>query len=148
MTPMIKLHIRPVCWCKVIFRIQTEYLEYTIRFQNTGTDTANTVVIEDQLDINLQWNSLVPFAWSHDVEIDVDYDGVATFTFENIMLADSNINEPASHGFVKFRINLKPNLSSGTIIQILQRFILIKILQLLQIQKSIPFLTAVACTMG
>ncbi|MFT5823159.1 MAG: hypothetical protein ACI8ZM_004419 [Crocinitomix sp.] len=36
----------------------TPFLEYTVRFQNTGTDTAINVVINDQLDENLDWSSL------------------------------------------------------------------------------------------
>ncbi|MFK7787352.1 MAG: FG-GAP repeat domain-containing protein, partial [Crocinitomicaceae bacterium] len=92
-------------------------LDYTIRFQNTGTDTAFTVVILDQLDANLNWFSLDPIAASDPVHIEVNDTGLVTFTFENIMLPDSNVNELESHGFVRYRINLKENLPVGTSIQ-------------------------------
>jgi hypothetical protein len=35
------------------------------------------------------------------------------FKFENILLPDSNSNEPLSHGFVRYRIQPKTNLSAG-----------------------------------
>ena len=42
--------------------------------------------------------------------------GVAQFTFDNIMLPDSNINEAASHGFVSFKINQTVNNPVGSVI--------------------------------
>ena len=92
----------------------TETLEYLVRFQNTGTDTAYIVVIEDQLDANLDWTSLEPLAWSHDMEIEVGHEGKISFIFDNIMLPDSNVNQLASNGFVKFQIDLLPDLPLGT----------------------------------
>jgi hypothetical protein len=92
----------------------TEYLEYTIRFQNTGTDTAHNVVIKDFLDTNLDWQSLVPLASSHAFQLYVNQFGEMTFTFLDIMLPDSNINEPFSHGFIKYGINIDSNVVSGS----------------------------------
>jgi hypothetical protein len=34
----------------------------------------------------------------------LDPGGILTFTFDNILLPDSNVNEPLSHGFVRYRI--------------------------------------------
>lgn len=93
---------------------ETETLEYLIRFQNTGTDTAINVVIKDQLDPNLDWISLRPVAWSHDMEIEVDHEGEISFIFNDIMLPDSNVNELASHGFVKYEIDLLADLPLET----------------------------------
>ena len=45
----------------------TEWLTYTIRFQNTGTDTAFTVMIEDQLSQHLQWGTLQFLGSSHEL---------------------------------------------------------------------------------
>ncbi|MBI3134422.1 MAG: VCBS repeat-containing protein [Bacteroidetes bacterium] len=95
----------------------TEEIEYTIRFQNTGNDTALTVVIKDQLDPNLNWQSFVPLAASHSMTVAGNQDGKITFTFNSILLPDSNVNEPASHGFVKYRINLLPGVPVGTTIE-------------------------------
>lgn len=92
----------------------TPFLEYTIRFQNTGTDTAFNVVIIDQLDSNLDWTSFTPRANSHSVETSVNYDGEITFEFEDILLPDSNVNEIASQGFIKYRININDEVEIGT----------------------------------
>lgn len=80
-------------------------LEYLIRFQNTGTDTAFTVRIEDSLSEDLVLSSLYPVAASHDYSWEIDRRNVI-ITFENILLPDSTVNETASHGFVKFRVEL------------------------------------------
>ncbi|NOQ71839.1 MAG: T9SS type A sorting domain-containing protein [Crocinitomix sp.] len=93
---------------------ETEWIEYKIRFQNTGTDTATNVVIEDQLDDNLDWLTLTPLTSSHDMEVSVNTDGVISFEFDNIMLPDSNVNILASQGFVKYKIALNPGLPVGT----------------------------------
>lgn len=92
----------------------TEYIEYTIRFQNTGTDTATTVVVVDQLDTNLAWETLTLLSFSHDVQVSIDQIGKINFTFYEIMLPDSNVNNLGSQGFVKYKIYLKPNLAIGT----------------------------------
>ena len=95
----------------------TDWLTYTIRFQNTGTDTAFTVVIEDQLSEHLQWNTLQFLGASHDLSgLAINPYGRATFTFNNILLPDSNVNEPASHGFVAYRIAPDPGLPHLTAI--------------------------------
>ncbi|MCB0642930.1 MAG: hypothetical protein KDC44_14880, partial [Phaeodactylibacter sp.] len=95
-----------------------EEFEYVIRFQNTGTDTAFTVLISDTLDMNLQWESLQPIDASHLYQAQLDLDaGVVEFLFENIMLPDSNVNEAASHGHVIYRIRPKANLADSTRIE-------------------------------
>ncbi len=95
----------------------TEKLSYQIRFQNTGTDTAFTVVIRDVIDEDLDLMTIVPGASSHDYRLDVINGNELEFTFDNIMLPDSNINEPASHGYVLFEARLKENLPIGTEIE-------------------------------
>ncbi|PJA06149.1 MAG: hypothetical protein COX70_10170 [Flavobacteriales bacterium CG_4_10_14_0_2_um_filter_32_8] len=90
------------------------FLEYLIRFQNTGNDTAITVMVRDQLDSNLDWNSMQIISHSHNMQAWIEQDGEAVFKFENIMLPDSGADFIASQGYVKFRINLKPNIISGT----------------------------------
>jgi uncharacterized repeat protein (TIGR01451 family) len=92
-------------------------LEYLIRFQNTGTDTAFTVMIRDTLSAFLDPASVRPGASSHPYTWSLSGEGVITFMFKNILLPDSNINEPASHGFVQFRIAQQPNLPLGSVIE-------------------------------
>ena len=92
-------------------------IEYKIRFQNTGTDTAFTVVIKDNLDPFLDITSIRPGAASHPYNLDIVGDRTLEFTFDNIMLPDSNVNELASHGFVKFRISQQVDNPIGTFIR-------------------------------
>lgn len=93
-----------------------EKLIYTVRFQNTGTDTAFTVVIRDDLDANLDWTTMRPLTASHDYETTLNERGQLTFTFDNILLPDSTTNEALSHGFIKYSIEHKDDLPENTVI--------------------------------
>ncbi len=93
-------------------------LAYTIRFQNTGSDTAFKVVIVDTLNHNLfNIGSLRIGAASHDFSFELSGSGILTWTFDNIMLPDSNSNEAASHGVVKYKVKLHSGLAVGTAIR-------------------------------
>lgn len=92
-------------------------IEYHIRFQNTGTDTAFTVVVRDTLSPWLAPASVKPGASSHDYRWALSGENVLAFTFDHIMLPDSNVNEPASHGFVKFFISQRPGNPLGARIE-------------------------------
>jgi len=94
-----------------------EELEYTVRFQNTGTDTAFTVVIKDYLDVNLNWKTFKPVVSSHPHETLLHPDGLVEFTFKNILLPDSTTNEPLSHGFVTYKIRPNEDLAENTNIE-------------------------------
>ncbi len=96
---------------------KTDMLEYKIRFQNTGTDTAFTVVIRDQLSEYLDPTTLHNVIASHPYEMDLSQTGLLEFTFNNIHLPDSTTNEPASHGFVQFKIKQQANNALGTVIE-------------------------------
>lgn len=91
-----------------------EEIEYLIRFQNTGTDTAFTVMILDTLSGLFDLATLRPGASSHPYTFKLLGQGVAQFVFSNIMLPDSNVNEAASHGFVKLTIAPKTGLPDNT----------------------------------
>jgi uncharacterized repeat protein (TIGR01451 family) len=81
-------------------------LLYTIRFQNTGTDTAFTVIVQDVIPDNLDMSSLQVVNASHPYQLMVREKNLVEIAFPNIRLPDSNRNEPASHGFVQ--LSLKP----------------------------------------
>ena len=91
------------------------WLEYIIRFQNTGNDTAFTVKILNPIDTNKLNISSIEFVnASHPVNLNwINYQRNMEFKFENILLVDSNTNEPLSHGFVHYRIQPKTNLNAG-----------------------------------
>lgn len=89
------------------------WLTYTIRFQNTGTDTAFNVSIIDTLDSNLDLYSFQPLAASHAYDLVMLDSNVVKFVFNNIMLPDSNINESLSHGYITYRVKSLPWLANG-----------------------------------
>lgn len=91
-------------------------IEYLIRFQNTGTDTAFTVVVKDEISSLLNLTTISPGASSHPYTFQMT-DSLVEFVFNDIMLVDSTTNEEASHGFVKFRISQQPDLPKGTVIE-------------------------------
>ena len=61
-------------------------IQYTIRFQNTGTDTAFRVVILDTLAKALDPASITPGPASHPYSWRLEDEGVLRFTFNPIAL--------------------------------------------------------------
>lgn len=92
-------------------------LEYLIRFQNVGTDTAFNVVIRDTISPYLDITTLRPGVSSHDYTWDIDKGNAVVFTFENIMLPDSNVNLEGSQGFIRFNIKQVRDLPLETVIE-------------------------------
>ena len=100
------------------YTLKDEELLYTIRFQNTGNDTAFNVQITDQLDTNLDWSTFRPITGSHDFTTYLDNNtGMVEFNFDNILLPDHIVDEPGSHGFVKYGIKANGGLSDFTVVQ-------------------------------
>lgn len=91
-------------------------IEYMIRFQNTGTDTAYKVVISDPLPTTLDVTSLSLGASSHPYNWSIEDNNSLTFTFNNILLPDSTTNLEASQGFVSFTLQQQADLALGTTI--------------------------------
>ena len=88
-------------------------IDYNIRFQNTGTDTAFTVVIRDTLAATLDLATLKLEGASHPYRATLDSQRVLSFIFENILLPDSSVNLAGSQGVVRFSIDHVPELVSG-----------------------------------
>tara|TARA_B100000508_G_scaffold137355_2_gene131764 strand:- start:63454 stop:66492 length:3039 start_codon:yes stop_codon:yes gene_type:complete len=93
-----------------------QQLQYVIRFQNTGTDTAFTVVIRDTLDTDLNIFTVNSGVSSHEHTFRKYGPRVLEWTFNNIMLPDSTTDEPGSNGFVTFTVDQVPDLPNGTTI--------------------------------
>ncbi len=85
-------------------------LDYTIHFQNTGNDTAFTVIIKDQISEHLDLTTLRIGAASHDFVWALSLDRELSFTFNNILLPDSTTNQLLSQGYVQFSIMPKADL--------------------------------------
>jgi uncharacterized repeat protein (TIGR01451 family) len=92
-------------------------LIYTIRFQNTGNYPASFVRITDTLSDKFDINSLRVLAASHAQSMSIKEKKVLSFDFNPIYLPDSSTNEKDSHGFVKFAIKPKKNLTKDEIIK-------------------------------
>lgn len=92
-------------------------IEYLIRFQNTGTDTAYTVVIRDTLDANFDIATFRAGASSHDYDVELEGQGILKFSFNNILLPDSIVDEPSSNGFVEFKIAPRNTTPLGTVLK-------------------------------
>ncbi len=105
-------------WPKDVFLLdQDSVLDYTIRFQNTGTDTAFTVVVTDTLSNDLDMATFRQGAVSHPFTVTFKPGRVVEWRFADIQLPDSTINEPASHGLVSFSIRPAAPVLPGTIIR-------------------------------
>ena len=89
-------------------------LNYTIRFQNTGTLPATFVIIEDSIDEDLEITSLSMGGASHPYSVMIEQDQKLVITFNNINLPDSASAPDGSQGFVQFSLKQKPDLPIGT----------------------------------
>jgi uncharacterized repeat protein (TIGR01451 family) len=93
-----------------------QQLQYVIRFQNVGTDTAFTVVVRDTLDIDLNIFTVTPGVASHPYTFKMYGPSVLEWTFEDIQLPDSTTNSEGSNGFLTFHVDQVPDLAPGTVI--------------------------------
>lgn len=90
-------------------------LDYLIRFQNTGNDTAYDISIKNPIDTSMDLSSLQLISSSHPVRM--SYTGTTmTFSFDQIMLPDSNHNEPESHGYIRYSLLPKSNRFDPTVV--------------------------------
>lgn len=93
-------------------------LTYTVRFQNTGTDTAFNIKIVDTLHADLNVETFRFIASSHQCNYQISgntNDGIViTFWFNNILLPYEDLDEPNSHGFVKFAVSPHSDLAENT----------------------------------
>lgn len=106
----------PIGWGNEKLIFPNTEIAYKIRFQNTGTDTAYTVLIKDLIPATLDVKSLRPGPSSHPYTWSIEENNSLTFTFDNILLPDSTTNLAASQGFVDFTIQQQIDLPIGTTI--------------------------------
>lgn len=94
-------------------------LIYTVRFQNTGNDTAFTVVIRDTLDQNLDVNTFNVLGSSDEdvLRTEILEGRFVTFTFEDILLPDSTIDFNGSQGYVVYAIQSNEGTVENTIVE-------------------------------
>jgi uncharacterized repeat protein (TIGR01451 family) len=88
-----------------------DFVNYLIRFENTGTASAENVVVTDFIDINtFDIASLEMVSTSHSCKTLISEGNKVQFVFDNINLP---FTEPGKHGYVTFKIKLKENLIVG-----------------------------------
>jgi len=95
-------------------------LQYTIRFQNTGNDTAFVVNVVDSLTKNLDITTFKIIGSSHPFSFlasgTVD-SPVLHWTFSNINLLPKSVSELKSQGFVTFSARMRTDLAQGARIE-------------------------------
>ncbi len=96
-------------------------LVYTIRFQNTGNDYADDVLVIDTLSEHLDITTFKLIYTSHPRSLQIampDSDeNIIHFRFDNISLPDSTTNEPGSNGQVMFSISPREGTALEDVIE-------------------------------
>lgn len=90
----------------------TDWLTYTIHFQNTGTAPAININLRDTLDNQLDLSSFEVIGYSHQNHVVLNGNALA-IQFPNIYLSDSTTSVDSSKGFFQYRIKPLPGLSCG-----------------------------------
>ncbi len=96
--------------------INNDELIYTIRFQNTGNDTAFNIIIADTLSNYLDRSTFRPITSSHPMQVVRNESGLVEFKFNHILLPDSTTNEPRSHGYLMYGIKAQTPVPDNTLI--------------------------------
>lgn len=94
----------------------SDKLDYIIHFQNTGTAPAVNIFIYDTLNSYVNLSTVFPGASSHPYDYFEVIGNVIKWSFLGINLPDSNFNEAASNGFVKFSVSQNAGNIPGTVI--------------------------------
>jgi hypothetical protein len=89
------------------------YLHYLIRFQNKGTAPAENVVVMDLIDTTKFDMSSLQLTSSSHPQVTKITDNKVEFLFQGINLPAEIDDEPASHGYIAFKIKTKANLAIG-----------------------------------
>ncbi|MEZ4737990.1 MAG: T9SS type A sorting domain-containing protein [Flavobacteriales bacterium] len=93
-----------------------DHVDYTIRFQNTGTAEAINVYLLDTISAPFDLASFEFLGTSHPVEVSFQDDRVLRFDYSNILLPDSGADLLGSQGFVSFRLKPVNELIIGEVL--------------------------------
>jgi hypothetical protein len=99
----------------IIFNTDSSFITYMIRFQNTGTAFAFTIIIRDTINNDFDITSLQMVSSSHSYEL-LRENNVLNFVFNNIYLADSGASQLLSNGYICYKIKIKPGHNGNIII--------------------------------
>ena len=90
-------------------------LTYFVQFQNLGNGPAYQVVVRDTLDSDLDLSSLELIGSSHRQSFAITGRELI-WTFPIIRLPPASSDEPGSHGYVKFKIRPRADITPGIVI--------------------------------
>lgn len=97
-----------------------EYLDYIIRFQNTGSANAVNIQVLSLIDSTLDINTFKMTSSSDDYDAQISSipngQHIITFTFNNIHLPFEAGDEPNSHGFISYKIKPINTIQLGNMI--------------------------------
>ena len=99
--------VRPSGFTQNKYIEKTDELEYRIRFQNEGTDTAYNIIIDLET-ARFDPQTVIMGYSSHNTvaKYQLFPDDKMRFYLNDINLVDSKTNEPESHGYIKFKLKL------------------------------------------
>ncbi|WP_104734255.1 T9SS type A sorting domain-containing protein [Hanstruepera ponticola] len=94
---------------------ESDYLFYTIRFQNLGNADALNIRIEDVLDSQLDVSTFKMLSASHEYTL-TRIDNELVWQFSNVNLPPESEDEAGSNGFVLFKVKPNSGFAVGDII--------------------------------
>jgi hypothetical protein len=99
------------------FVLAGDRLQYRVRFQNTGNLPAEDVRIVGALDpTKFDLSTFAPLYGSAPFVTCLLNNGTIDFTFNDIYLPDATNNEPDSHGFVVYEVQLFPGVDPNEVV--------------------------------
>lgn len=111
-----KVEVHPFYGDKGYLLNNSQVLEYTVHFQNTGNSYAKNVLLQLELPPQLNKENFQFISSSHPdlltTELEIDRE-LLEFKFEDIFLPDSTSDFAGSQGFVKYRIQTNSGLAVG-----------------------------------
>ncbi|MBK7683014.1 MAG: T9SS type A sorting domain-containing protein [Bacteroidetes bacterium] len=99
------------------YTLFSDTLIYTLLFQNTGNDTAFSVLLIDTLSPHLDIESFNLLSMSHNGEVSIDENRVLRAKFNEINLLWESVNSLASQGYMQFSILPKQSLPEFTLVK-------------------------------
>jgi hypothetical protein len=84
----------------------TDSLDYVIRCQNMGTDTAFTIVVKSPISPYWDLSTFKMIDASHSYQLNINKDTLV-WTFANILMPDNKVDEPNSHAQLHFKVKQK-----------------------------------------
>lgn len=97
---------------------KSQSIEYTIRFQNTGSASAIDIRLLDTLSPYFDHSSLEVLTVSHETDrVVINKDGVLEVFFKGINLPSINQDSVFSSGFIRFKLKPAKHIEMGSVIE-------------------------------